>query len=247
MRRPLELRTTLTGFPSRQFLDSAPSLSFRGASQFKANALRGSRDPMLIKIQLGDEREPVRNLGIDEDSNAVPIHVRKRLVEAVLSDPFVPGEVATPAASVRELIPSVLQRVTATAYFIPSVCSKSEACLHRNRTNDPPLRPQSPPPTPVNKSRRYSARGSHLHAACEHLLHSPEVADGLNSDMYIQQHFKRTSYLNSELPGGSNRNSGNGPIMVGRNNGALLSAPHAGHALQLHPKGQQTPVSKARL
>lgn len=40
MRRPLELRTTRTGFPARQFLDSAPSLSFRGASQFKASALQ---------------------------------------------------------------------------------------------------------------------------------------------------------------------------------------------------------------
>lgn len=120
--------------------------------------------------------------------------------------------------------------------ILAPVCSKSQACLHRNHTNDPPLHPQSPPPTPVNKSRRYSARGSHLHAACEHLLHSPEVADGLNSDTYVQQHFKRKSYLNSELPGGSNRNSGNGPVMVRRNNGALLSAPHTGHALQLHPQ-----------
>lgn len=42
MRRPLELRTTLTGFPARQFLDSAPSLSFSGASQFKAKALQGA-------------------------------------------------------------------------------------------------------------------------------------------------------------------------------------------------------------
>lgn len=58
MRRPLELRTTLTGFPARQFLDSAPSLSFRGASQFKANALqefgfkRQDRG-MFIKSDLG--------------------------------------------------------------------------------------------------------------------------------------------------------------------------------------------------
>lgn len=159
----------------------------------------------------------------------------KRLVKTVLSDPFVPREVATPAASVRELIPSILQR--ATACFMPSVCSTSQACLHGDHTNHPPLHPQSPPPTPVNKSRRYSARGSHQHAACEHLLHSPEVADGLNSDVFIQQHFKRESYLNSELPCGSNRNSGNGPVMVRRNNGALLSAPHAGHALQLQPRG----------
>lgn len=179
--------------------------------------------------------------------NVVPIHVCKRLVKTVLSDAFVPREVATPAASVREFIPSVLQRVTATAYFIPSVCSKSQACLHRNHTKDPPLHPQSPPPTPVNKSRRYSARGSHLRAACEHLLHSPEVTDGLNSDTCIQLQFKRKSYLNSELPGGSDRDSGNGPVMVRRNNGALLSAPHTGHALQLHPKGRQMPPVKARL
>lgn len=40
MRRPLELLITRTGFPARQFLDSAPSLSFRGASQLSASALK---------------------------------------------------------------------------------------------------------------------------------------------------------------------------------------------------------------
>lgn len=40
MRRPLELRTTRTGFPARQFLDSAPNLSLSGASQLRASALQ---------------------------------------------------------------------------------------------------------------------------------------------------------------------------------------------------------------
>lgn len=52
MRRPLELRTTRTGFPARQFLDSAPSLSFRGASQFKASALKGSGKTELSLLQV---------------------------------------------------------------------------------------------------------------------------------------------------------------------------------------------------
>lgn len=52
MRRPLELRTTLTGFPARQFLDSAPSLSFRGASQFKASALQEIRELGVYHIGL---------------------------------------------------------------------------------------------------------------------------------------------------------------------------------------------------
>lgn len=40
MRRPLELRTTRTGFPALQFLDSAPNLSLSGASQLSASALQ---------------------------------------------------------------------------------------------------------------------------------------------------------------------------------------------------------------
>lgn len=45
IRRPFELRTTLTGLPALQFLDSAPFLSSSGASQLRANALERESKP----------------------------------------------------------------------------------------------------------------------------------------------------------------------------------------------------------
>lgn len=39
---PLQLRTTLTGLPSFQFLDSAPFLSLTGTLQLRARALEGT-------------------------------------------------------------------------------------------------------------------------------------------------------------------------------------------------------------
>lgn len=54
--RPFELRTTLTGFPALQFLDSAPFLSSNGASQFRARALKNiflkvfQHDRVFLKV-----------------------------------------------------------------------------------------------------------------------------------------------------------------------------------------------------
>lgn len=174
MRRPLELRTTLTGFPARQFLDSAPSLSFRGASQFKARALQvwGSRRGSTLERCSLRKQTPV-----------IPVHVCQRLVEAVLSDSLVSREVAPPAASVCELIPPILQRRSHGQPTLHHVCSNSIPTNPVNGTGDPPLRPQSPQPAPVNKSRRCSARGSHQHEACERLLRSPDGTDLLIKHM----------------------------------------------------------------
>lgn len=61
MRRPLELRTTRTGFPARQFLDSAPNLSLSGASQLRASALqKGERKE-------GEEEEELGEVGSESD------------------------------------------------------------------------------------------------------------------------------------------------------------------------------------
>lgn len=94
------------------------------------------------------------------------------------------------------------------------VCSNSNQ--HWDHAADAPLRPQSPQPTPANKSHRCSARGSHQHEACERLLRSPEGTDPLNKRVTsaFKVKIKRKSHLNSEFPGGSNRNSRNGPVVV---------------------------------
>lgn len=65
MRRPLELRTTRTGFPARQFLDSAPNLSLSGASQLRASALqKGQRKEGKEGIW---EREELLEAGSESD------------------------------------------------------------------------------------------------------------------------------------------------------------------------------------
>lgn len=166
MRRPLELRTTLTGFPARQFLDSAPSLSFRGASQFKAKALQVSgltssransetnipTSYLFMCVSVWSKQCSPMRLFPERSRPPLPVYVN--------SSP------RSYSGSQRQ--PPVYQ-----------VCSNSKQRC--NRTADAPLRPQSPQPAPANKSHRYSARGSHQHEACEHLLRSPEGTGPFNT------------------------------------------------------------------
>lgn len=147
------------------------------------------------------------------DRLLLPVHVCQSLVEGVLSNPLVSREVATPAASVGELVPSVLEQIQ-----IKHLVQTIKHNMEKNQTN-----------TTDSETHHFI-----LEAASQHQRIGAVVAAAVDP-AHVWPVNARLAHLNSEFPGGSNRNTRNGPIMIGRDDGAFLSSPHTGHTLQLQP------------
>lgn len=145
------------------------------------------------------------------DRLLLPVHVRQSLVKGVLSNAFVSREIATPTACVGELVSSVLEQERIQVKLVVQE-------FKRNVSN-------------------HSDLGTHhfvLKAASQHQRIGAVVAAAVDP-AHVRPVNAGLAHLHSEFPGGSNRNTRNGSIMVGRDDGAFLSSPHTGHTLKLQP------------
>lgn len=148
------------------------------------------------------------------DRLLLPVHVCQSLVEGVLSNPLVSREVATPAACVGELVPSVLERLKLQ---IEHLAQEFKNNVKKQKTK-----------------RKSETHHFVLEAASQHQRIGAVVAAAVDP-AHVRPVNARLAHLNSEFPGGSNGNTGNGSIMIGRDDSAFLSSPHTGHTLQLQP------------
>lgn len=145
------------------------------------------------------------------DRLLLPVHVCKSLVKGVLSNALVPREVATPAACVGELVSPILKQKGLQSKHVVQEFK-------------------------VNIENHLNSETHHfvLEATGQHQRIGAVVAATVDP-AHMRPVNARLAHLHSEFPGGSNRNTGNGSIMIGGDYSAFLSSPHTGHTLKLQP------------
>ena len=119
--RPLQLRTTLTGLPSFQFLDSAPFLSLTGTLQLRARALvRATANNLnMQRVRWGKASKIllIKRPLWPRSFSVIPVHVGKCLITWLLCSPLISRQVSPSGTSVSELITIILEYKTNHIYY----------------------------------------------------------------------------------------------------------------------------------